>query len=75
MAERQTHSSSTPVDRLLRLMRNNALLEVKHFACSVANMSTLTQLKSASYFKNVTYWGRLYKTLNYILTTRFVVKW
>ena len=32
MDETQTYSSGTPVDTL-RLLRNNALLEVKHFAC------------------------------------------
>ncbi len=31
MAERQTYSSGTPVDTLLGLLRNNALLEVKDF--------------------------------------------
>ncbi len=46
MAERQTYSLRTPVDTLLGLLRNNALLEVKDFACFVVNMSTLTQLKS-----------------------------
>ncbi len=56
MVERQTYSLATPVDTLLRLLRNNALLEVKHFVCFVANVSTLTQLKSASNFRNVTHW-------------------
>ena len=32
----------TPVDTLLRVLRNNALLEAKHFACFVVNMSTLS---------------------------------
>ena len=33
MAERQTYSSGTAVDTLLGLLKNNALLEVKDFAC------------------------------------------
>ncbi len=41
MAETQTYSSGTPVDTLLGLLRNNALLEVKDFACFAVNMSTL----------------------------------
>ncbi len=43
-AERQTYLLGTPVDTLLRVLRNNALLEAKHFACFVENMSTLKLL-------------------------------
>ena len=55
MTERQTCSSETPADTLLGLLGNNALLEVKDFACFAVNMSTLTQLKSVCHFKIVTY--------------------
>ncbi len=52
IAERQTYLLGTPVDTLLRVLRNNALLEAKHFACFVVNI-----IKSVSHFKNVTYCG------------------
>ena len=46
LPEKETYSSRTSVDILLiqLLIRkfNNALLEAKHFACFVVNMSTLT---------------------------------
>ncbi len=45
VTERQTYLLGTPVDTLLRVLRNNALLEAKHFACFVVNMSTLSCYK------------------------------
>ncbi len=56
----------------------NCVVNTDNFTADVAKQTTKASValsRSVFWLVHPVIWGQLYKTLNYILTTRFVVKW